>query len=236
MNYSEELIKGNVPNKIKVRTKVNMEKYYMSLADSFEEAVKELAKEGTELWNAWYYNDFRKFIPSAYEPMYLDLEKYPLKYNENLYMYRNNTEINYYSNSCGEFFNKGKDLEMEELPTELQEVFANLFEEGKFGLCHYLVEFKGTYGIAITAGYDESYADDLNVTFDKLSQIAREKAKEVASMCSEYSVVYGEKAVAWSNGTFDTIVAIVVPWNTSKEKYEEIGNWFSAMCYDIKVD
>jgi len=59
-----------------------MEKYNMCLSDSFEEAVKNLAEKGTELWKAWYYSDFRKFIPSAYEPKYLDLKKYPLKYED----------------------------------------------------------------------------------------------------------------------------------------------------------
>ena len=48
--------------------------------DSFKEAAKELAKERTELYKAWYYDDFRKFIPSAYNTEYLDFSKYPLKY------------------------------------------------------------------------------------------------------------------------------------------------------------
>lgn len=80
MFYEESLIIGRVPKKIKERTKENMEVYHMVLFDSFEEAVRELAKEGTELWKAWYYSDFRKFIPSVYNPKYLDLKKYPLKY------------------------------------------------------------------------------------------------------------------------------------------------------------
>lgn len=80
MFYDDSLIIGRVPKKIKDRTKENMEVYNMCLSDSFEEAVKELAKYGTELWKAWYYSDFRKFIPSAYNPEYLDFSKYPLKY------------------------------------------------------------------------------------------------------------------------------------------------------------
>ena len=80
MFYDDELIIGRVSKKIRKRTQENMEVYNMGLADSFEEAVRELAKKGTELWKAWYYNDFRKFIPSAYNPEYLDLSKFPLKY------------------------------------------------------------------------------------------------------------------------------------------------------------
>lgn len=80
MYYDDSMIAGRVPKVIKERTKENMEVYHMVLADSFEEAVKEFAKKGTELWKAWYYNDFRKFIPSAYDKKYLDLKQYPLKY------------------------------------------------------------------------------------------------------------------------------------------------------------
>ena len=75
-----DLFKGRVPKRIQDRTLANMDQYHMGLADSFEEAVKELAPKGSELWYAWYYNDFRKFIPSAYDPQYLDFKKYPLAY------------------------------------------------------------------------------------------------------------------------------------------------------------
>ena len=80
MFYFDDLIIGKVSKRIRKRTQENMEKYNMCLSDSFEEAVKTYVKEGTELWKAWYYSDFRKFIPSAYNPEYLDFEKYPLKY------------------------------------------------------------------------------------------------------------------------------------------------------------
>ena len=75
-----DLFKGRVPKKIQDRTIENMDVYHMGLADDFEEACRELAPKGSELWKAWYYNDFRKFIPSAYQEEYLDFKKYPKKY------------------------------------------------------------------------------------------------------------------------------------------------------------
>ena len=69
-----------VPENIMKRTKENMEVYNMDLYDSFQEAVKTLAEKGTELWKAFYYDDFRKYIPCAYDQKYLDFEKHPLKY------------------------------------------------------------------------------------------------------------------------------------------------------------
>ena len=69
-----------VPKEIQDRTIENIEVYNLSLGDAFEEAVKTFARKGTELWNAWYYSDFRKFLPQIYIEEYLDFEKYPLKY------------------------------------------------------------------------------------------------------------------------------------------------------------
>lgn len=80
MYFDREDIVRKVPKKIINRTKENMEEYGMDLGDAFEEAVKTYAKEGSELWKAWYYSDFRKYIPSVYDPKFLDFEKYPLRY------------------------------------------------------------------------------------------------------------------------------------------------------------
>lgn len=78
--YSDDLIQKRVSKKVRERTRENMDVYCMVLSDAFEEAAKTYAKPGTELYNAWYYSDFRKYIPSAYSPEYLDFSKYPLKY------------------------------------------------------------------------------------------------------------------------------------------------------------
>jgi len=82
MYYDDSLIVRRVPKWIKERTRENMDVYLMSLNDSFEEAVKNYPKlkKGSELWKAWYYSDFRKYIPSAYRPEYLDFLNYPLNY------------------------------------------------------------------------------------------------------------------------------------------------------------
>jgi len=69
-----------VPKKIQNRTIENIEVYHLSLGDAFEEAVRTFATKGTELWKAWYYSDFRKFLPQIYNEEYLDFNKYPLKY------------------------------------------------------------------------------------------------------------------------------------------------------------
>lgn len=80
MTYSDDLIVKRVSKQVRERTKENMNVYFLGLADAFDEAARTYAKKGTELWKAWYYSDFRKYIPSAYIEEYLDFNKYPLKY------------------------------------------------------------------------------------------------------------------------------------------------------------
>lgn len=79
--FDENDFVKRVPKKILQRTKENMEVYNLTLTDAFPEAVRELAKKGTTLWKAWYYDDFREYVPCIYAQKYLDLNKYPLKYN-----------------------------------------------------------------------------------------------------------------------------------------------------------
>lgn len=78
LRYSD--FKGKIPKKIKDETLAYMDEEGVSLADAFEWACKEYAPKGSELWKAWYYNDFRKFIPGEYDPKYLDFDRYPLAY------------------------------------------------------------------------------------------------------------------------------------------------------------
>lgn len=84
--YSDDIFDltfAGVPQDIIDRTIENIEVYHMDLYDSFDNACRELAPKGSELYKAWYYGDFRLFIPNAYDDKYLDFEKYPLKYDTN---------------------------------------------------------------------------------------------------------------------------------------------------------
>ena len=78
--FNESDIKRKVPKKVIERVRESMETYNMSLGDAFKEAACKFSKPGTRLFAAWYYDDFREYIPSEYQEKYLDFEKYPLKY------------------------------------------------------------------------------------------------------------------------------------------------------------
>lgn len=84
MNTYNEIIdirfSDRTPKKVIIRTIENENKFGMSLHDSFEEAARYYCKPNTELWAAWYYSDFRKFIPYAYKEEFLNFKKHPLRY------------------------------------------------------------------------------------------------------------------------------------------------------------
>ena len=58
---------ANIPKQIRNRTYYNMKHYNLDLYDAFKEAVRDLYSLADEaLRNAWYYEDFREYIPSEY--------------------------------------------------------------------------------------------------------------------------------------------------------------------------
>lgn len=82
--FNENLIIKRVPRWIVERVRENMDVCSMGLFDAFDEAVRcyGLEKLGKQLYSAWYTQDYRKYIPSAYLPERLDFSKYPLAYIE----------------------------------------------------------------------------------------------------------------------------------------------------------
>lgn len=154
-----------------------------------------------------------------------------------LYEYKNELggDFVYWSNSCGDLHHNGEyDIDkVEDLPKELQRAFNELWCEGVYGVRCYLVEFNGHYGIGLEAGYDKCYADDIGMKYERLIEIAKEKAVECSNKYPEYDVIFGEETEKWSDGSVDSIVMIVMPWDISEEKFDEVGKYLEAMCYEI---
>lgn len=80
MKYNNDLIVGNVLVAVRDRVRENMDVFGMGLYDAFDEAVRECVHTPCELFAAWYVSDYRKFIPEAYLPKYLDFDLFPLRY------------------------------------------------------------------------------------------------------------------------------------------------------------
>lgn len=76
--FTTKWIVKPVPKCVKDKTRYNYNYYRMGLADSFQDAVRNCPNLDEELKKAFYTDDFRAYIPSAYLKEYLDFNKYPL--------------------------------------------------------------------------------------------------------------------------------------------------------------
>ena len=74
----ESKIVKPIPKQLLAMVRTRYEKYGMGLADSFHSAVRDYTRRSKELQKAFYYEDYRAFIPSEYLPEYLDFNKHPL--------------------------------------------------------------------------------------------------------------------------------------------------------------
>lgn len=138
----------------------------------------------------------------------------------------------YWSNGCGELHHNGEyDIPNEEdLPQELQRAYNELWSEG-YGVNCYLAEFNGKFGIALEASYDDCFAHDLKITYEKLVSYAKNNAVACANKYPEYDVIFGEDSVTWNDGTKESVVMVIVPWDSDKAKVNEIAKTFEAICY-----
>lgn len=141
----------------------------------------------------------------------------------------------YWSNSLGELHHNGEyDIEnVNELPEELQRAYNDLFCDGMYGVRVYLSEFNNKYGISFSASYDDCYANDLNITYKELVMIAKHKAIELSEKYSGFDILFGEDSIQFSDGSNETEILIFMPWNITEEKFDEVGEYFSTMCYSI---
>lgn len=88
-------------------------------------------------------------------------------------------DLKYWSNSCGDLHYHGEyNIAEEQLPSELKRAYNVLWKEGQ-GCYEYLVEFKGTYYIALISELNKDYADDCNMSMDELYSQGLHNAKEM---------------------------------------------------------
>lgn len=153
-----------------------------------------------------------------------------------LYEFKNEVggDFVYWSNCTGDLHHNAEYWidDVADLPNELQRAYNELWSEQYWANC-YIVEFNGKYGVALEAEYDAEFASDKGISYEELLSVAKNKAAECADKYSEYDVIFGEDTMHWSDGSVDSIVSIIVPWDTSVEKFVETVTWFDSMCYDI---
>lgn len=91
-----------------------------------------------------------------------------------------NKRLKYWSNACGDLHHHGEyDLDsISELPEELQRAYNELWKEGN-GCLEYLVEYDGKYYIALVSEFDNTFANDIGISMEKLYGIVKRNALEL---------------------------------------------------------
>ena len=140
----------------------------------------------------------------------------------------------YWCNNAGDLHHNAEYWidEVEDLPKELQVAYNELWSDSYWASC-YIAEFNGKYGIALEAEYSSYFAEELEVSRQELDNMVEDKAIELADKYSEYDVIFGKDTIKWSDGEVNSAMLIFMPWNTSKEKFLEVQEYFDSMCYDM---
>lgn len=138
-------------------------------------------------------------------------------------------DLRYWSNGCGDLRDIENDIGINEdrLPSPLQRVYAELFEEGKDGNYMYLVNYRGKDGVALLNEYydhNDGAADPNNF----------EQAQKVASYLADqfdYPVILAKELGFPSDGENATEVVIVIPPTISKKEFDRISKEFADVAY-----
>lgn len=80
-------------------------------------------------------------------------------------------KILYWSNSCGELHQQGRDISENELPQQLKEAYYHLWNDAS-GSLEYLVEFEGNYYLALINEFDWLYGQE--DTYELMKEAATE--------------------------------------------------------------
>lgn len=133
----------------------------------------------------------------------------------------------YWSNAYGEIHRNGDFTYGEEnLPEELRRAYDELWCDGYTADC-YLVEFQGKFGVALQASYSGEFARSCGMTYRQMVG----KAGEFAERYPFYEVVFGTDTSHWSDGSVESEVFIIIPWDEEWGRVKAVAEDFGSGCY-----
>lgn len=140
-------------------------------------------------------------------------------------------ELTFWSNCCGDLHHNGEyDVEEGQLPKELQRAYHELREEGN-GCLEYLLEYHGKYYVALSAEFDDDYADMLCFSMDKLYAVGKCNALKLyrTDLFKDTLLLMAKKS---PDGDCHEFI-FLVPAMESKEVYDEIEKEISERIWDV---
>ena len=142
----------------------------------------------------------------------------------------------FWSNHCGDLQWNGKfNVKASTLPSELQVAYNNLWSSNYPVTC-YLAEFNTQLGIALALHYEDGIADAKGLSHEELVIAAHEKAVRLSRKYPNYDVIFGEDSIVWRDFSKDTIILVMIPWDTKEDTVNEIARYMDCIGYDIHKD
>lgn len=132
----------------------------------------------------------------------------------------------YWSNGCGDLFTPDvetrEDIDVGDLPVQLQELFNTLWTDGCGFRC-YLTELDGQYGIAFEDEYSQDTAESYGISYEEYLDKAKAFAELIAAKFPQFTVMYKKDFCEWNDGTKDSIIAVFMPYGVSKEDFDAVN-------------
>lgn len=151
-----------------------------------------------------------------------------------------NDALKYWSNACGELHYHGeRDINEDELPDELKDVYNRLWTEGSGSYC-YLAEYNGEYGLAIINEYHECTEEGRPGGKNNYEQAV--KVAKILEKKYPYTVFIGKKLgfpMSTEDGDNDYATELVVFAKTdemSKDQFDEVTDWLYKNGYIDEIE
>lgn len=150
-----------------------------------------------------------------------------------LYKYEStlDNDLIFWSNATADLRHNGE-IGEDDLPDELLHALNELWTDGHLVSC-YLVELKGRYGIALESIYDRDFAESLGITYGELVKRVEKKANYISREYPEFDTLFGKDTQSWSDGSVNSQLLVIVPWDESKETFESVAKWLDSIVYEI---
>lgn len=140
-----------------------------------------------------------------------------------------NSDLKYWSNSCGDLRNiKQEDITEDELPEELKPIYREYWEEDKDGHYTYIVQYKGVNGIALIDEYYET--EEGHPCGNNYKQAL--KVAEIIAKNDDCTVLLAKELGFESTDDGQaTELVVFMPATISKDRFNKISKELISVAY-----
>ena len=148
------------------------------------------------------------------------------------------SDLKYLSDACGWIYDdNGNIVETDDLPSDIQRVLSDLWEESKDGNYCYVANYKGKNGIALVNEYYEN--EDGKPCLDNYEQAKKVSTHMIWEMIYDIpdcAILLAKEVGFIVDGEKATELAIFAPADISKNIFDMISREFASVAYKHDLD